>query len=117
MSRKTFLGTLLADETGTPRPAAQRDDATTALTYALAGHPVWGVRVHTVRPSRDAIAVAERLQRSASARSGARASVFRQRTNDLAVSAVSLVAPSRPVVQTERSSTRRRVTGWRRRRL
>jgi dihydropteroate synthase len=63
VSRKTFLGTLLADETGTPRPAAQRDDATTVLTYVLAGHPVWGVRVHTVRPSRDAIAVAERLRR------------------------------------------------------
>ena len=63
VSRKTFLGTLLADATGTPRPAAQRDDATTVLTYVLAGHPVWGVRVHTVRPSRDAIAVAERLRR------------------------------------------------------
>ena len=63
VSRKTFLGTLLADETGRPRPARQRDDATTALTFALAGHPVWGVRVHAVRPSRDAIAVAQRLSR------------------------------------------------------
>jgi dihydropteroate synthase len=61
VSRKTFLGTLLADEAGTPRPASQRDDATTVLTYVLAGHPVWGVRVHAVRPSRDAIAVAQRL--------------------------------------------------------
>ena len=62
VSRKAFLGTLLADETGRPRPARQRDDATTALTFAVARHPVWGVRVHAVRPSRDAIAVAERLR-------------------------------------------------------
>ena len=62
VSRKGFLGTLLADEAGQPRPAGERDDATTALTFALAGHPVWAVRVHTVRPSRDAIAVAERLR-------------------------------------------------------
>ena len=61
LSRKAFLGTLLADETGRPRPARERDDATTALTFAVARHPVWGVRVHAVRPSRDAIAVAERL--------------------------------------------------------
>ena len=64
VSRKRFLGTLLADEAGQPRPARDRDDATTALTFALARHPVWGVRVHRVRPSRDAIAVAERLRRS-----------------------------------------------------
>ena len=62
VSRKTFLGTLLADGTGRPRPARERDDATTALTFELARHGVWGVRVHAVRPSRDAIAVAERLR-------------------------------------------------------
>ncbi|HZA71754.1 MAG TPA: dihydropteroate synthase [Propionibacteriaceae bacterium] len=61
VSRKAFLGTLLADDTGQPRPTRQRDDATAALTFAVARHPVWGVRVHAVRPSRDAIAVAERL--------------------------------------------------------
>ena len=64
VSRKRFLGTLLADDAGQPRSAQDRDDATTALTFALAGHPVWGVRVHSVRPSRDAIAVAQRLRRS-----------------------------------------------------
>ncbi len=63
LSRKAFLGTLLADETGRPRPARERDDATTALTFAVARHLVWGVRVHAVRPNRDAIAVAERLRR------------------------------------------------------
>jgi dihydropteroate synthase len=61
VSRKTFLGRLLADAQGNPRPPKQRDDATTALTTVLALRGVWGVRVHTVRASRDAIAVAQRL--------------------------------------------------------
>jgi dihydropteroate synthase len=61
VSRKAFLGRLLADPDGTPRPAKQRDDATTALTTVLALRGVWGVRVHSVRASRDAIAVAQRL--------------------------------------------------------
>jgi dihydropteroate synthase len=53
---------LLAAADGSPRPAKQRDDATTALTAVLAMQEVWGVRVHSVRASRDAIAVAQRLQ-------------------------------------------------------
>ena len=61
VSRKTFLGGLLADSEGSPRPAKQRDDATTALTTVLALRRVWGVRVHSVRAGRDAIAVAQRL--------------------------------------------------------
>ena len=61
VSRKTFLGQLLADADGSSRPPKQRDDATTALTTVLALMRVWGVRVHSVRASRDAIAVAERL--------------------------------------------------------
>jgi dihydropteroate synthase len=61
VSRKTFLGRLLADANGTPRPPKERDDATTALTAVLGLRRVWGVRVHSVRASRDAIAVAERL--------------------------------------------------------
>jgi dihydropteroate synthase len=64
VSRKAFLGSLLAGPDGKPRPAKQRDDATTALTFALASRPVWGVRVHAVRASRDAIAVAERLRQA-----------------------------------------------------
>jgi dihydropteroate synthase len=63
VSRKGFLGTLLADADGNPRPAGQRDDATTALTAVLAFQGVWGVRVHSVRASRDAVAVASRLSR------------------------------------------------------
>ena len=61
VSRKSFLGRLLAGADGSPRPAKQRDDATTALTTVLALRGVWGVRVHSVRASRDAIAVAQRL--------------------------------------------------------
>lgn len=60
VSRKTFLGTLLAGEDG-PRRPQERDDATLALTTVMARHPVWAVRVHAVRASRDALAVVERL--------------------------------------------------------
>jgi dihydropteroate synthase len=63
-SRKRFLGTLLADPDGSPRPPLGRDDATAVLTGWAALHDFWAVRVHTVRPSRDAVAVVERLRRS-----------------------------------------------------
>jgi dihydropteroate synthase len=53
-SRKSFLGRLLADADGIPRPVSQREDATTALTAYCALKGVWGVRVHEVRPSVDA---------------------------------------------------------------
>jgi len=61
VSRKTFLGRLLAAADGSPRPAKERDDATVALTTVLALREVWGVRVHSVRANRDAVAVAQRL--------------------------------------------------------
>ena len=60
-SRKSFLGTLLADEAGVPRPVDRREDANTAVSVHLAQQDVWGIRVHDVRASRDAIAVVERL--------------------------------------------------------
>ena len=41
-SRKSFLGTLLADADGEPRPVDDREDATTALTVLLAQQRVWG---------------------------------------------------------------------------
>lgn len=63
VSRKRFLGTLLAADDGTPRPAKDRDDASATLTGWAAIHGVWGVRVHIVRPSRDAIDVLTRLGR------------------------------------------------------
>jgi dihydropteroate synthase len=61
VSRKRFLGSLLPDADGSPRPPLQRDDASAALTAIVAGRPVWGVRVHAVRQNRDAVAVADRL--------------------------------------------------------
>ena len=61
VSRKAFLGTLLADPSGRPRDAKLRDDATTALSTVLAESGVWGIRVHQVRATRDAIEVVRRL--------------------------------------------------------
>lgn len=61
-SRKRFLGELLPGEDGVPRPPRQRDDASVAITALLAGRGVWGVRTHSVRPHRDAIAVAGGLR-------------------------------------------------------
>ena len=59
-SRKSFLGALLADAEG-PRPTAARDDATAAVTVVAALAGVWGVRVHDVRASADAVRVVARL--------------------------------------------------------
>jgi dihydropteroate synthase len=61
-SRKSFLGTLLADADGTPRPVDDREAATIALTVLLAQQGVWGVRVHDVRASRDALRALERWE-------------------------------------------------------
>ncbi|MDQ1745972.1 MAG: dihydropteroate synthase [Frankiaceae bacterium] len=55
-SRKSFLGTLLADG-GRPRGVRDRDDATTAITALAAAAGAWGVRVHDVRGSADAVRV------------------------------------------------------------
>lgn len=56
-SRKRFLGALLADADGQVRPPSGRETAT-AVISALAGwHHVWGVRVHDVRASVDALTV------------------------------------------------------------
>jgi dihydropteroate synthase len=56
-SRKAFLGSLLAQGT-TPRPVDRREDATTAVTALAAAAGAWGVRVHDVRASADAVRVA-----------------------------------------------------------
>lgn len=56
-SRKRFLGALLADEQGEPRPADCREVATATVTALAAAAGVWGVRVHDVGASLDAIAV------------------------------------------------------------
>jgi len=62
-SRKSFLGALLAGPDGAPRPVDDREDANTALTTLVAARGVWGVRVHEVRASMDAIRVVTRLGR------------------------------------------------------
>ena len=53
-SRKSFLGSLLADADGQPRGVDERESATVALTAYAVLRGVWGVRVHEVRPSVDA---------------------------------------------------------------
>lgn len=60
-SRKTFLGRLLADDQGL-RPPRGRDDATAAVTALAAAAGAWGVRVHEVPASRDAVRVAAAWQ-------------------------------------------------------
>jgi len=56
-SRKRFLGSLLAGPDGAPRPPDGRETAT-AVISALAGlYGAWGVRVHDVRASVDAVKV------------------------------------------------------------
>lgn len=57
-SRKRFLGALLPPQ----RSVAQRDAATTAVTTLLTVAGVWGVRVHDVRGSVDAIKVVQAWQ-------------------------------------------------------
>jgi dihydropteroate synthase len=57
-SRKRFLGRLLADPEGRPRPPAGRENATAAISALAAAAGVWGVRVHEVGASLDAVTVA-----------------------------------------------------------
>nr|WP_062336908.1 dihydropteroate synthase [Herbidospora sakaeratensis] len=57
-SRKRFLGRLLAGPDGEPRPFAENDDATLAVTALAARDGAWCVRVHDVRPNADAVRVA-----------------------------------------------------------
>jgi dihydropteroate synthase len=57
-SRKRFLGELLADDDGTLRPLSGRDQATAAVSALAARAGAWGVRVHDVAASLDAVAVA-----------------------------------------------------------
>lgn len=56
-SRKRFLGALLAGPDGTPRPPDGREVATAVISALAAQAGVWGVRVHDVRASVDAIKV------------------------------------------------------------
>ena len=58
-SRKRFLGTLLAESDGTPRPPDGRETATAVISALAALHGAWGIRVHDVRASVDALKVVE----------------------------------------------------------
>lgn len=56
-SRKRFLGTLLADPGGEPRPPDGREIATAAISLIAAQRGAWGVRVHDAAPTVDMLAV------------------------------------------------------------
>ncbi|HZU48541.1 MAG TPA: dihydropteroate synthase [Mycobacterium sp.] len=58
-SRKRFLGRLLADPDGTLRPPDGRETATAVISALAALHGAWGVRVHDVRATADALKVVE----------------------------------------------------------
>jgi len=57
-SRKRFLGAVLAGPDGTPRPVGNRDAATHAVSALAAANGAWGVRVHEVAGTLDAVRVA-----------------------------------------------------------
>jgi len=59
-SRKRFIGRLLAGPDGEPRPFADSDDATIALSALAAAAGAWGVRVHAAAGNADAVRVAAR---------------------------------------------------------
>lgn len=56
-SRKRFIGRLLADKEGEPRPAEQRDAATLAVAAVAAARGAWAVRVHAAEAGADAVRV------------------------------------------------------------
>jgi dihydropteroate synthase len=56
-SRKRFLGTLLAEPDGAARPPDGRETATAAISLLAAQHGAWGVRVHDVVATCDALKV------------------------------------------------------------
>ncbi|HEV7653717.1 MAG TPA: dihydropteroate synthase [Mycobacteriales bacterium] len=64
-SRKAFLGRLLAGPDGTPAPVDARENATVATSVLAAVMGAWGVRVHEVPPTRDALKVVGAWSRAA----------------------------------------------------
>jgi dihydropteroate synthase len=56
-SRKSYLGRLLAGPDGEPRPVDGREAATLATSVLAVAAGAWGVRVHDVRATVDALAV------------------------------------------------------------
>jgi dihydropteroate synthase len=64
-SRKAFLGRLLAGPDGTPAPVEDRENATVATSVLAAVMGAWGVRVHEVTPTLDAMKVVGAWSRAA----------------------------------------------------
>ncbi|WP_412540785.1 dihydropteroate synthase [Longispora sp. K20-0274] len=60
-SRKSFLGALLAGPDGTPRPTGGREAATLAVSVLAAQAGAWGLRVHDVLGTADALAVLRKV--------------------------------------------------------
>jgi dihydropteroate synthase len=58
-SRKRFLGALLADDEGQLRPPGGRETATAVISALAMMHGAWGVRVHDVQASVDALKVVQ----------------------------------------------------------
>ena len=58
-SRKRFLGQLLAGPDGVVRPPDGRETATATISALAALHGAWGVRVHNVQATVDALKVVE----------------------------------------------------------
>jgi dihydropteroate synthase len=56
-SRKSYLGRLLAGPDGEPRPVGGREAATVAASVLAVAAGAWGVRVHDVRNTADALQV------------------------------------------------------------
>ena len=92
-SRKSFLGALLADADGAPRAPDGRETATAAMSALLAAAGVWGVRVHDVRASLDAVAVATAWTEPSAPRPARRAETDRIRLTGLRVFGRHGVAP------------------------
>ncbi|OUS88676.1 dihydropteroate synthase [Rhodococcus sp. NCIMB 12038] len=60
-SRKRFLGALLGED-GQDRPTVGRDTATAVISALAAHRGAWGVRVHDVSGTLDALRVAEKVR-------------------------------------------------------
>lgn len=66
-SRKRFLGSLLAGPDGEMRPPDGRETATAVISALAALYGAWGVRVHDVRASVDAVKVVDAWTRGGTA--------------------------------------------------
>ena len=64
-SRKTFLGRLGVADGGDPRPPMDRDVATAATSVHAARAGAWGIRVHDVRSTLDALRVQQAIDEAA----------------------------------------------------